>query len=182
MPKIIENPREVLLAHARRIIVDEGCDSLTIRKVSKSSGIAVGTIYNYFPSKRDLTIQLMMDYWDEYLRSFDEIDQNESELFLKLQEIYKKLVRFVDIFLEIWVRNSTKGHPGDSLDRKNDLIEKLNRKLEVILAQAQNKGTITQLVDPYDLSRFIMMNFLMNAQMKQFEYELLERLLKNLLK
>ena len=60
MPKIIENLRQTLLSAARTLLLREGYAALTIRRVAAISGIAVGTVYNYFPSKELLAAAVML--------------------------------------------------------------------------------------------------------------------------
>jgi AcrR family transcriptional regulator len=113
MPKIIEEPREAILRHAKNIVLDEGFEQLTIRKVAKNADISIGTIYNYFPTKRDLTIQLMEDYWGSYLCVIDEIDQEQPDFYKKMLQIYQQLDLFVKTFQEVWIKNASGSHPDE---------------------------------------------------------------------
>ncbi len=180
VPKIIDNPEEVILSHARDIILNDGYTSLTMRKVSNNSGIAVGTIYNYFPTKDHLTLRLMEDYWYDYLKALDEIDRLEADLFAKLFRIYKKLDDFTQTFLEVWVKNSTPGYTEDSRNRKKNFMQKLSKRLEEILMEAHGKEIIHLPLEPSATAEFLLLNFLTMAQMKQFEYNNFEKILKKL--
>jgi AcrR family transcriptional regulator len=51
VPKIIENIREQLLNETRAQVERQGYGRTTIRSVANACGIAVSTVYNYFPSK-----------------------------------------------------------------------------------------------------------------------------------
>ena len=51
MPKIIEGAREKILTNAKRRLFEKGYLHLSLREVAKESGIATGTIYNYFANK-----------------------------------------------------------------------------------------------------------------------------------
>ena len=42
--------KEKLLAAAHNILIDEGIDALTTRRLAAVSGMSVGTIYVYFPT------------------------------------------------------------------------------------------------------------------------------------
>ena len=46
--------KEELLAIAKEIAGREGIGNLNIRRLASESGIAIGTVYNYYPSKGDL--------------------------------------------------------------------------------------------------------------------------------
>lgn len=180
VPKIIDNPKETILNYARKVVTNEGCDSLTIRKVSKGTGIAVGTIYNYFSTKEELILQLMEDYWHDYLKAIEVIDRSHSDLFSKLLNIFNELNVFIDTFLEVWVKNSSSEYTEESLRRKKNFTEKLNRKIEDILIDAESKGEITLHAEPYTIAKFIMLNFFTMGHMKDFEYEDFEKIIKRL--
>ena len=58
MPKLYEDLRETIVQEAKVLIVSNGYGKLNMREVAKASGIAVGTIYNYFPTKDSLMLVL----------------------------------------------------------------------------------------------------------------------------
>lgn len=180
VPKIIDTPRETILDQARDIIVNEGYGSLTIRRVSKNTGIAVGTIYNYFPTKDDIIVQLMEGYWYSYLKEVESVHDNETDFYKKLRLIFEKLNTFVETFKEVWVKNITMGYTEDSLTRKKSFDEKLIRKLEAILLEEVEKEKITLTTESYITAKFIMMNFYTMAQMKDFKYEEFEQIIRKL--
>lgn len=182
MPKIINNLKNVILDYARDIILNDGYENLTMRNVSEKSKIAVGTIYNYFPTKKDLVVQILEDYWYDYLKIVDAIDKNEPDLYLKLLEIYKNLETFVDTFKEVWVKDINYGYTEDTLMRKMNFLDTLNKKIEIILIKEQNNGTINLFLEPYTTSKFLILNFLMMAQIKHFEYNDFEKIIKKLFK
>ena len=61
MPKIIENLREILLAASRTLLLEEGYRALTMRQVAGLCHVAVGTVYNYFPSKDMLDAHILLE-------------------------------------------------------------------------------------------------------------------------
>ncbi|MBQ6719638.1 MAG: TetR/AcrR family transcriptional regulator [Oscillospiraceae bacterium] len=69
MPKIIENPQERMIAEARRQIAENGYSAVTIRSVAAGCGVGVGTVYNYFSSKDDLTAAFMLEDWKKCIAS-----------------------------------------------------------------------------------------------------------------
>ena len=54
MPKKIAELREKMIAYARQALLQEGTSALTVRSTASACGVAVGTVYNYFPSKEGL--------------------------------------------------------------------------------------------------------------------------------
>ena len=65
MPKLLPQIRENALVETRRVLNEEGYDALTMRTVAASCGIAVGTLYNYFPSKEYLTGCVVLEDWND---------------------------------------------------------------------------------------------------------------------
>lgn len=55
--------REAILAAAAEILREQGADGLNMREVAARCGIAVGSVYNYFPSKSDLALAVVEDFW-----------------------------------------------------------------------------------------------------------------------
>lgn len=93
MPKIIENVREQLLFEARRQIEENGYAKTTIRSVASACHIAVGTVYNYFPSKEILIASFMVEDWKECLETIQKIDSTKQETFFR--GIYDALTSFM---------------------------------------------------------------------------------------
>lgn len=70
-----ENKIEALLGEARKMVVEEGFDGLSMQKLAKAAGVSPATIYIYFKDRDDLLIQLYRresDAFFEYIfRDFD---------------------------------------------------------------------------------------------------------------
>ena len=66
MPKQVIDP-EKLVAHAYAIASRDGISALSVRKVAAACGIAVGSVYGYFPTKADLTAVVLTRFFDENL-------------------------------------------------------------------------------------------------------------------
>ena len=72
VPKILDRPEESILSAARRIAVEEGYAAATVRAVAKECGIAVGTIYNYYPSKDAMLAACLLRDWKSALAAAGE--------------------------------------------------------------------------------------------------------------
>jgi len=57
--QVIDARREQILTAAADVFADKGYHRATIRDIARRAGIADGTIYNYFESKRDLFMGLV---------------------------------------------------------------------------------------------------------------------------
>lgn len=187
LPKTIDDPRREILKQAKMILLNEGYKGLNMRTVAKECDFAVGTIYNYFPTKDDLLAKLMADYWEEYYGVMEKIDQENLDLLSKLRIIYEQLEIFLNTFLETWLKMNREVHYQHSeggFKRKHDFTEKLIIKLETMIEKENILGNliIRSEVTTYEISKFIILNFLMMAQMNQFEYDSFERIIRILLK
>ena len=72
MPKILDRPEESILSAARRIATEEGYAAATVRAVARECGIAVGTIYNYYPSKDTMLAACLLRDWQQTLAAAGE--------------------------------------------------------------------------------------------------------------
>ena len=66
MPKQVID-RDKLVAQAYAIASHDGISALSVRKVAAACGIAVGSVYGYFPTKADLTAVVLTRFFDENL-------------------------------------------------------------------------------------------------------------------
>jgi len=182
MPKTIDNLRENILSQAKEILINDGYENLNMRKVAQNTGIATGTVYNYFPTKKDLLTQLMMDYWEDYLKIFEKIDKEQEDLYAKLRLAYLELEKFIGIIRDIWMRAGTSSSIKPTQQGeigKRDFTERLIKRLEVIIEGYYeiNSKSFSMELNAYEISKFIILNFFMMAQMKQFEYDKFEKII-----
>ena len=62
MNKVITS-REELLAASKSIAASQGLAALNMRAVAAAANVAVGSVYNYFPSKAELVTATVQDIW-----------------------------------------------------------------------------------------------------------------------
>ncbi|MBS5112210.1 MAG: TetR/AcrR family transcriptional regulator [Coprobacillus cateniformis] len=72
MNKIVTSKEDILKA-SREIASKDGLQSINMRNVAKHCGVAVGSIYNYFPSKADLIIATVEDIWKSFFHMGDDL-------------------------------------------------------------------------------------------------------------
>ncbi|MEE0511540.1 MAG: helix-turn-helix domain-containing protein [Peptococcaceae bacterium] len=63
---------EEILAAAQTLLLEKGAGALTMRSVAAACGVAVGSIYNYFPSKGALVGTTIESVWTDIFRPFTE--------------------------------------------------------------------------------------------------------------
>ena len=57
--------REDILAVSKEMVAENGMQAINMRNVAGRCGVAVGSVYNYFPSKNDLMIAVIDAIWKE---------------------------------------------------------------------------------------------------------------------
>lgn len=110
MPKIIKDIEGKLLSIAKDIILQEGYDKLSMRRVAAECGIAVGTIYNYFPNKEVMLAGIMVEDWKTCLENADNRITAKADVFEDgLVIICECLEEFVTKYRAIWMQAAVKG-------------------------------------------------------------------------
>ncbi|MFC2027337.1 TetR/AcrR family transcriptional regulator [Chloroflexota bacterium] len=114
-PQVTEQKKKQILDAALAVFSKNGYGESTVPEIAREANVAVGTIYNYFPSKRDLLISLMID------RFF-------NEPFVELLESveYKSNTDFLAAFLENRIRFGR-----ENVDNFVFLLSEVQRNSEV---------------------------------------------------
>lgn len=187
MPKIIDNPRELILNEAKDLLYKEGYSSISIRRVAKECDIAVGTIYNYFPTKKELIVEMMTNFWEEFFHDVDIVLHSTKDFYEKLREIFNNISEFIRRFRETWLRNELYSSPDyieSGVERQNIYIDKLIAIVEEMLGKEMDNKNKESLKDfnSNQIAKFIVMNFIAMVQMPYLDYESFEKILKALIK
>ncbi|MBV7272068.1 TetR/AcrR family transcriptional regulator [Clostridium sp. PL3] len=185
MSRIIENPKQLILGKAKEILYNQGYRKLSMRSLSKECDIALGTIYNYYPTKKELVIEMMTDYWQNYLDTVEEIVNSDADMYIKLNNIFNELEVFIQNFRQYWLTTElydSKEYVEGGLQKEYVFIEKLIIIIEAILMKEQANKNIHIKLGARETANFIIMNFITIVQMPLFKYESFEVFLKELLK
>ena len=86
MPKVIKDVQELILQSATELFGQHGYRSADMKMISDKTGIAVGTIYNYFPNKKNLYISVLEKSWDNTFRKLEDIRQRVDDPAAILQQ------------------------------------------------------------------------------------------------
>lgn len=185
LSKIIENPKQLIMDAAKEILYNQGYHKLSMRALAKSCGIALGTIYNYYPAKKDLIIEMMADYWQNYLDAVHDIAKSKDDLYTKLKNIFNELEIFIERFRQYWLTPEFYDSPeyvDSGLKKEYVFMEKLIVMVEDILVREQDENHIQMKQGTYETASFILMNFITMVQLPFFKYESFELFLKELFK
>ena len=68
--KLMGQTREKIISAAVNEIAMEGFEAASVKRITQTAGVATGTIYNYFPSKKDLMLAPAARNWISSLRLY----------------------------------------------------------------------------------------------------------------
>lgn len=127
MPKIINSLRERIKEEATVLFCKLGFQKVDMKTIAKSCDIAVGTLYNYYPNKKELYISIVRESWDETFRKMDSIiiksEEKEENLKAVIRILYDDIIDRQGIGADV----ATVSRDGKSefIDVKNEFIEKI---------------------------------------------------------
>lgn len=113
MPKIIENLDEEISKTALKLFRESSYKKVSMRKIAAEVGIAVGTLYNYYPNKLELYIEAFEESWRETYqilkRNCQQLEDNYLISYLRViysemknkKAIVRELFRYIISDLEI---------------------------------------------------------------------------------
>lgn len=134
MPKIIEGAREKILVNAKRRLFENGYQHLSLREVAKESGIATGTIYNYFANKDYLIANIMLEDWGKAVEKMEERVTKASSVKDGVLGICHAIDEFCGIYACIWQQPSVAAAATpDSQHRHDFLAGQISEKLNCLL-------------------------------------------------
>jgi Transcriptional regulator len=71
MPKILKDVEKTIRNCAAKLFVECSYTNVDMRMISKKSGVAVGTLYNYYENKKQLYLSILKESWQN---TFDKLD------------------------------------------------------------------------------------------------------------
>lgn len=82
--------RETILATCRDLLASRGLESISMRGVARACGVALGSIYYYFPSKNDLVLATIESVWQDLFR-MDQLGAGSSDFKLYIELCFSHL-------------------------------------------------------------------------------------------
>ena len=147
MPKRIEDIESKLRETAKQQLLSGGYQRLTLRSVACECGIAVGTIYNYFPSKDLLVASVMLEDWQSTMATMKAGCEAADNVTEGLRAIYMCILDFSELYRKVWSESASQDkaqlyHPTRHLELQNQLagmIRKLLTRFEIITEEAMDR-------------------------------------------
>lgn len=141
MPKKIENLRAHILQDARKILEQQGYEELTIRRVADDCNIAVGTVYNYFPSKEMLAGSVMLEDWQKILQEASIQCSKAKNLPQAVKYVYQGVLSFAEQYRSAWRGYAFTGSETMAFKKRHILlITQIAQCLEPLTATFKQHG------------------------------------------
>ena len=136
MPKIIEGAREKILVNAKRRLFENGYQHLSLREVAKESGIATGTIYNYFANKNCLIANIMLEDWEKAVAKMEKKVKAATTVKEGVFGICEAIAGFYNTYACIWQQPAVAAAATPDLNHCHEfLMSQIVEKLEVLLKE-----------------------------------------------
>lgn len=103
MPKVIHGIRESILKRADEIIELGDYDKFSMREIAKKCSVAVGTLYNYFPSKDELLLAVIDSHWQDMMETVDRRCAEVTTLTDGMCYICEGVREFSEKHTEFWI-------------------------------------------------------------------------------
>lgn len=75
MPKIIKDVEDTIRNCAKELFVELNYTNVDMKMISKKSGVAVGTLYNYYENKKQLYLSILKESWQNTFNKLDAIGE-----------------------------------------------------------------------------------------------------------
>jgi AcrR family transcriptional regulator len=148
-----ERTKQRILSAALDLFKEKGLEGTTTKEISKRSGIAEGTLFNYFKTKEDLALYFFQKETEDLVKWFRaEGRLQKAPLPEKLFAIIHRQLEYIEPYEEfigaVFCRSL---QPTSSLSplsfESQELRLKYLRFIREILAEAEEKGEIPRLGD-----------------------------------
>lgn len=93
-----------ILEEALVLAKKEGVDKLSVRKLASACGIAIGSIYNYYPDKEALVTAMVEKFWTEIFAGQEKIYRSGMGFICFLAQYYAYLYNKMAPYDNSWVR------------------------------------------------------------------------------
>ena len=157
MPKISDERRaerlEQILEGARRCFAENGYEGATVAKLEREIGLSRGAIFNYFPSKEDLFVELavrdsarMSEIW------------REQGLGAIVREVVELDPAWLSVYLELFRRVRNDDDFRERIESRQKEVAPANRAR---IEEAQRNGEFRDDLGPREIGIFV--NLVLNG-------------------
>lgn len=174
--------QEAILNVCRELVSANGISTLNMREVAKACNVALGSIYNYFPSKDDLILATIESVWKDIFHinckctSNMPLDKYINSIFFSVLQSAEKYPNFLTAH-SLSLASSEKSKAKNVMDRyfvqiKNDMANALASD------SAVTKTAFNESFKQDDFIDFIMTNLIILFMQEQNNCEILIEIIR----
>ena len=130
--------KEELLDAAFEIACEKGLSGVNVRAVAAKCGVAVGTVYNWYPAKSDLISDVIALFWREALKDCMPKAAECGDFIEFCEELSCRMARAFSKFHDGWLAEiaSMRAHDLDAArEREQACFSHIRRGLAIALEQ-----------------------------------------------
>lgn len=178
--------REALLEAATAIVERQGVAALSIRGLARESGTGTGTVYNYFPSKEELTVAVIEHF---FARAFYEefCHPATTENFVAYCErLCREVHRVIGTFRAQWLVDAEAIPAAEKAAarlREHELLAHVRKGLETVFERDPNicRSRLKPPIDGAAVAQFVLDVLVESLRDEQANYTVLIALLRGAL-
>lgn len=156
--------KESILKVAKEIVSTEGLNALNIRKVARESGIAIGSVYYYFPSKDELLIEVIENVWEDIFR-IDEMDYEEISFVDFIEKIFNHTEEGIEKYPNFFSIHSVAFKAQNTNKAKGSMRKFIDKFKDNLLISIENDEDINQNAFNSDFTKEQLIEFILTGLM-----------------
>lgn len=149
--------KEKILQVANDFAKANGLSSISIREIAKACGVAVGSIYNYYPSKGEIILDIVEGFWANAFASVDFSYLKDKDFFTCYRYLYQILSDYLETFEDDWLEQLSQ--LDSSLKKQAKMREqKYQGKIQeylMTLIHQHHEDALRRGMFTYDPNRFL---------------------------
>lgn len=178
--------KEKILEVSIALLKQGGANQLNMREIAKSCQVAVGSIYNYFPTKGELTIAIMEKMWGKIFHSV--MDRMELDAgFVRLTAVmYERLKASREEYGNLFIIHRTLLEPDSRIQGKSVMMQYFGHITDKLLESLRSDKLVkkkiwTEEFTPEAMVEFVWDNMLILMSKEEANSDFLIQILNHVL-
>lgn len=125
--------REEIFQIAKEVFLKKGYSGMNMREIAQLSGISIGTLYNLFGSKENLSLMIMKENLDKFLKDLEirvsGCRSDEEKVKIILSALRDFLTLHEKSFKEIMIGLIEKGDRPFRLLKRRDILRRIVKSI-----------------------------------------------------
>ncbi len=138
------NKDELIRQAAIRVFAHEGFHRARMETIAREAGVAVGTIYNYFESKRDVLLAVFEAEFEEQISFFEGLQQSGLSIPEQIAQILQghfSLLREKTELAQVLLQE--RFNPGEGFKEKlSNFHRKVVERIEALIQEGIDQGWV----------------------------------------